>query len=89
MGSLFSTKQCLVLVIIQQSQHIMMFQTNISEIIHYQLYLEGMSRKICKVKINDLRYDQFYFISSFREPFPLSRITADNIMLTFLIKNIN
>ena len=48
MGSLLSAKQCLVLVIIQQSQHIMMFQTNISEIIHYQLYLEGMSRKIVK-----------------------------------------
>ena len=46
-------------------------------------------QKNCKVKINYLRHDQFYFISSFREPFPLSRITADNIMLTFLIKNIN
>ena len=41
-----------------------------------------------KTKTNYLRHDQFYFISRFREPFPLSRITACNIILTFLIKEI-
>ena len=31
-------------------------------------------------------YNMINFILSFREPFPLSRITAYNILLTFLIR---
>ena len=41
-------------------------------------------QKNCKVK--QIIYDMINFISSFREPFPLSRKTAYNIMSTFLIK---
>ena len=39
----------------------------------------------CYYKVKQIIYD-INFISSFREPFPLSRITAHKIMLTFLIK---
>ena len=40
-------------------------------------------------KVKDyLPHNHFLFISSFKEPFPMSKITAYSIMLTFLLKNI-
>ena len=38
------------------------------------------------LKSKQIIYGMINFIPSFREPFPLSRITASNIMLMFLIK---
>ena len=38
------------------------------------------------LKLKQIIYGMINFIPSFREPFPLSRITASNIMLMFLIK---